>query len=125
MSDASDGEFSAFLDAIEADKPFYLTCPEDHGAIPPQQLCHECHSQDLSRTPLPDTGDIATYTVVAVPAPRFSDDSPYVTAIADFGPVMLTGQFRDVDPDTVETGQTVQLGVGWADGERFVAFERP
>lgn len=75
--------------------------------------------------PLPDTGDIATYTVVAVPAPRFSDDSPYVTAIAEFGPVMLTGQLRDVDPDTVDTGQTVRLGVGSADGERFVAFGRP
>jgi uncharacterized OB-fold protein len=124
MSDARDGAFSAFLDAIEAGEPFYLSCPEGHGAIPPQQLCHECHSRDLSRTPLPEAGNIETYTVVAVPAPRFSDDSPYVTAIADFGPVMLTGQLRAVDPDAVELGQTVQIAVGSADDERFVAFER-
>ena len=28
-----------------------------------------------------------TYTVINVAAPDFSADSPYVTAIADFGPV--------------------------------------
>jgi hypothetical protein len=124
MSDASDGTFSAFLDAIAAGEPFYLTCPNGHGAIPPQQLCHECHSRDLSRTPLPEVGEIETYSVVAVPAPRFSDDSPYVTAIAAFGPVMLTGQLRGVDPDAVELGQTVQVAVDSANGERYVAFER-
>lgn len=124
MSNTSDGAFSAFLDAIEAGEPFYLTCPEGHESVPPQQICHECHSRDLSRTPLPDTGDVVTYTVVAVPAPRFSDDSPYVTAIANFGPVTLTGHLREVNPDTVELGQTVQVAVGSADGDRFVAFER-
>ncbi|MFD1588281.1 Zn-ribbon domain-containing OB-fold protein [Halorientalis brevis] len=125
MTDASDGAFSAFLDAIEAGDPYYLVCPESHGSIPPQQLCPECHSRDLSKTPLSESGEIETYTVVSVPAPRFSDDSPYVTAIADFGPVTLTGHLRGVDPDAVEIGQTVRLAVGSADGERFVAFEQP
>ncbi|WP_136718302.1 Zn-ribbon domain-containing OB-fold protein [Halorientalis salina] len=125
MTDTSDSTFASFLDAIEAGNPFYLTCPNDHGSLPPKRICPECTEQTLSKESLPETGEIVTYTNVAVPAPRFRDDSPYVTAIADFGPITLTGQLQGVDSDDVQIGQTVQLTVGSADGERFVAFERP
>jgi hypothetical protein len=60
-----------------------------------------------------------------VPTPQFSDDSPYVTAIASFGPVTITGQLRDVDPDDVELGQSVSLTVATSEttGDRVIAFE--
>lgn len=125
MTDADADPFGQFLDAIEAGDAYYLQCPDGHGSVPPRRICPDCHSRDLSRAPLPSTGEIVTYTVVSVPAPRFADDGPYVTAIADFGPVTITGQLRDVEPDSVETGQTVSLAVDAADGDPFVAFERP
>ena len=125
MTTGSDGAFDEFLDAIEADDAYYLSCPDGHGMIPPQRICPECHSQDLSREPLPTAGEIETYTVVSVPAPQFSDDSPYVTAIASFGPVNVTGQLRDVDTEAVDIGQPVSLTVEPSEttGDRVVTFE--
>lgn len=123
MTAARDGAFDAFLDAIEAGDPYYLRCPQGHGSLPPQRVCPACHSRELSRDSLPTAGEIATYTVISVPAPRFSDRSPYVTAITDLGPVNLTGQVRGVDPETVEIGLPVALGVETAGDERFVVFE--
>lgn len=125
MTDARDAGFDDLLDAIDAEGPFYLACPDGHGSLPPRRLCPECHSQELVQEPLPTTGEITTYTVVAVPAPRFSDEAPYVTAIVNFGPVHLTGQVRGVDPDDVTVGQRVSLAVdrGVDPDERFVAFD--
>jgi hypothetical protein len=119
----SDGAFDAFLDAIKASDAYYLTCPQGHGSVPPQRICSECHSRELSCAELPTTGEIATYAVVSVPAPRFSDQSPYVTAIAEFGPVALTGQMRGVPPEAVEVGQSVTLTVETpATAQRVLVF---
>lgn len=123
MTDVRDGAFDNLLDAIDGADPFYLACPEGHASLPPQRICPECHRQELARESLPMEGTIATYSVVAVPAPRFDDRCPYVTAIAEFGPVNLTGQVRHVDPSDVAVGQPVTLGVDAVDGERFVAFD--
>lgn len=111
MSDPRDGAYDEFLDAIADDDAYYLTCPDGHGSLPPQRICPECGSRDLSRTALPPTGEIATYTTVSVPAPRFSDASPYITAIADFGPVDITGQLRGTESAAVEIGQQVTMSV--------------
>lgn len=100
MSDTR-SSFASFLDAIEAGNPFHLTCPNGHGLLPPKRLCPECQDQSLSRERLSETGDIVTYTTVLVPAPRFSDDSSYVTAIADFGPISITGHLLLEDTDRI------------------------
>lgn len=111
MTVTSAGAFDEFLDGIETGDAYYLRCPEGHGSLPPQRICPDCSSRALSKTPLPATGEVATYTVVSVPAPAFSDDSPYITAIAAFGSVNVTGQLRGIDPDTVEVGQQVSIDV--------------
>lgn len=124
MSGARDGAYDEFLDAIEDDDAYSLTCPDGHGSLPPQRICPECGSRDLTRTALPATGEIATYTTVAVPAPRFSDASPYVTAIADFGPVHITGQLRGIESAAVEIGQQVTMSVEATEStdDRVVVF---
>lgn len=108
MSDACNGAFDDLLDALTMDEGYYLSCPNDHGVLPPQQICPDCGARTLTETPLPETGEIATYTTVSVPLPRFSEDSPYIIAIADFGSVHLTGRLRGVNPKEVETGLEVQ-----------------
>lgn len=124
MTDARDGVFDAFLNAIETEEPYYLSCPQGHGSLPPRRVCPECRSRELSRDALQPAGEIVTYSVVSVPAPRFSDRSPYVTAIADFGPVALTGQIRGIDPEGVAVGQPVSLTVESTgpDSDRIVVF---
>ncbi|WP_435073444.1 Zn-ribbon domain-containing OB-fold protein [Halorubrum sp. HHNYT27] len=122
----SDADYEAWLDAIDAGEGYALVCPEGHGSLPPRRVCPECGSDALSREPLDETGRIETFSVVHVPSPRFADDAPYVTAVADFGPVRTTGVLRGVDPDgdEVRVGLTVDIGVEEraTDGKPLVVF---
>ncbi|MFC5279665.1 Zn-ribbon domain-containing OB-fold protein [Halorubrum rubrum] len=129
---AANAGYDEWLDALAAEEGYALVCPEGHGSLPPRRVCPECGASDLSEEPLPAEGTVETYTVVHVPSPRFSDDAPYVTAVAQFGPVRLTGVVRevdgdggvDVDGDAIEVGSAVEAGVGEreTDGGRIVVF---
>lgn len=93
--------YDAWLDAIDAADGFYLESPAGVGSLPPRRVCPETGSTELTREPLPETGAIDTYSIVHVATPRFADDTPYISAIASFGPVRITGVVRGVDPDAV------------------------
>ena len=135
MSDRNTG-YDEWVDALAEGEGYALVCPEGHGSLPPRRVCPECGASDLSEETLPAEGTVETYTVVHVPSPRFSDDAPYVTAVARFGPVRLTGIVRGVDPDddidgdgdgdsdAIEVGSAVEAGVGEreTDGGRTVVF---
>ena len=128
MSDEServrDEGFDDLLDALESGEGFYLECPEGHGSLPPRRVCPHCGATDLEETPLPETGEIETFTTVHVAAPEFADDVPYVTAVADFGGVRLTGQVRGIDSDDLEVGIEVTAEVGESEtaGERVLVL---
>ncbi|QDX39646.1 Zn-ribbon domain-containing OB-fold protein [Salarchaeum sp. JOR-1] len=111
-----------FLDAVESGDGYYLECENGHGSLPPRMVCPHCGDRDLTETALPETGTIDSYTVVHVPTPAFADEAPYVTAVADFGPVRLTGRVL-ADADAVEIGDEVSASVGGADESRSVVFE--
>ena len=101
-ADTEPASYDEWLDAIEADEGFYLESPAGVGSLPPRRVCPETGSTDLTREPLPETGTIETYSVVHVAAPGFTDDTPYVSAIADFGSVRVTGVVRGLDPDAID-----------------------
>ncbi|GAA0270202.1 Zn-ribbon domain-containing OB-fold protein [Halobacterium noricense] len=119
-----DAGFDEFLDALAEGDSYYVECANGHGSLPPRRVCPECGSADLAETPLPESGEVATYTKVHVPAPSFADDAPYVTAVVDFGPVRLTGQVL-ADVEDVEIGLKVEPVVSETEtrGERLVVFE--
>jgi len=121
---ARDGGFDEWLDAIAEGEAYYFECADGHGALPPCRVCPTCGSTDLERTDLPDSGSISTFTVVNVAAPQFDEDTPYVTAVTDFGAVRLTGLLRGIDHDDVETGMTVGVGVEETEttGDRVLTF---
>lgn len=121
---ARDGEYDDLLDAIEDGKGYYLACANGHGWLPPRRVCPDCGSRDLTETPFPDVGEVATYTTVSVTTPQFSADTPYTTAIVDYGPVRVTGLVRGVDPDEIEVGMPVGIDVGEREtaGDRAVVF---
>ena len=107
-----DAGYDDWVDALAEDAGYYLACPEGHGSVPPRRVCPDCGSTGLVEEPLPDVGAVETFTAVHVPPPRFADEAPYVTAIADFGPVRLTGVLRGVDPnDGIPIGLEVTPGV--------------
>ena len=128
MSDEServrDEGFDDLLDALESGEGFYLECSDGHGSLPPRRVCPHCGATDLEETPLPETGEIETFTTVHVAAPEFADDVPYVTAVADFGGVRLTGQVRGIDSDDLEvgTGVTAEVGESETAGERVLVL---
>lgn len=102
--------FDEWLDALERGEPYYLECTMGHGSLPPRRVCPECGEDELDRTALPEVGDVETYTVTHVATPSFDADTPYVTAVANFGPVRLSG-IVDTAPEDVETGLTVHAAV--------------
>ena len=123
---ASNGGYDEWLDALGDGEGYALVCPDGHGSLPPRRVCPECGSATLSEEPLAETGTVETHSVVHVAGPRFADDTPYVSAVADFGPVRLTGVLRGVDPaaDAVAVGDRVAAGVEErdTDGEPLVVF---
>ena len=121
---ARDAGYDDWLDAVAENEGYFLSCENGHGWLPPRRVCPDCGSRDLEEEPLPDAGEIATHTTVFVATPQFEEDAPYVTAVADFGPVSVTGMVRDVDPDAVEMGDVVGIDVGEraTTGDRAVVF---
>jgi len=100
-----------FCRAIETGDPFYLACPDGHGSVPPRRVCPDCGAQSLTERSLPDSGRVRAATTVHVATSAFADSAPYVTAIADFGPVSLTGLVVGTAPDAVEHGTDVTVGI--------------
>ncbi|WP_137289609.1 Zn-ribbon domain-containing OB-fold protein [Natronorubrum halophilum] len=127
MSDAAeiqDAGFDDWIDAATAGEAYALECPNGHGSLPPRRVCPDCGSTELEEVPLPETGEIETFTVTHVPTPAFADDAPYATAIADFGPVRITGQVVGIDLERVETGLEVELEITVSEttGDRVIGF---
>lgn len=111
MSDYPDEGYDEWIDALAAGEGYYLECPEGHGSLPPRRICPDCGAGGLTQQPLADSGEIETYSVTYVAAPRFEDDAPYAIAIASFGDVRLTGQLKDVPLDAVDVGTVVTVDV--------------
>jgi uncharacterized OB-fold protein len=119
---ARDGPYDDLLDAIEAGEGYYLACESGHGWLPPRRICPECGSRELTEEPLPESGEIASYTEIAVAAPSWAEDAPYVMAIADFGPVQLTGLLRDADDPEIGMVVGVDVGQRVTTGDRAIVF---
>jgi uncharacterized OB-fold protein len=125
MSDETrDAGYDDFLDALEEGEPYYLETPSGNGWLPPRRIDPESGEREFTEKPLPETGEVLTSTITYVAGPSFAEDTPFVVAVADFGPVRITGQVRGMDPDDVEIGQEVSIGVDRSEkGERLVVFE--
>lgn len=118
-----DHGYDDFLDALEDGEGYYLAGPDGDGFLPPREV-HPRTGAPLEPEPLPEAGEVVTYTRTEVPTPQLSDDAPYVIAIAAFGPVRLTGQLREIDPEVVEVGMPVEADVQETEttGERIVVL---
>ena len=109
MSEQRDEGYDEWIEAIEKDEGYALECSNGHGSLPPRRLCPECGDSELERRPLPDSGTLDTFSTIHVATPAFTEDAPYVVAIADFGLVRLTSQLRGVEEP--EVGIRVGAGI--------------
>lgn len=125
MSEMRHEGFSDFLDAAEDGEPYYLEGPNGDGWLPPRRIDPATGSRELTKEPLPSTGELVTHTRTHVASPEFADDAPFTVAIADFGPVRITGQLREEDLSSIEIGQELELNVEYSETKekRLVVFE--
>ena len=123
-TDDQPATYDEWLDAIAAGEAFYLASPAGHGSLPPRRVCPHSGSTDLTQEPLPETGTVETYTLVHDAAETFSEDTPYVSAVVDFGPVELTGIVRGKEPESVAVGDAVTVTVETREttDDRLVVF---
>ncbi|MCT9098100.1 Zn-ribbon domain-containing OB-fold protein [Haloarchaeobius sp. HME9146] len=123
-AETRDAGYDEFLDAIASDEGYYLACPEGHGSVPPTPRCPVCNATDLSEEPLPSSGVIEDQTHIHVAASGFEGETPYVVAIAAFGPVTMTGRLRGDAVADLDTGAAVVPSVELSDttGSRMLVF---
>lgn len=101
-----DAGYDDWLDAVAGGEPFFLRCAEGHGSLPPRRVCPHC-AGELTETPLAESGTVVARTAVHVSTPQFAAEVPYVTAIAAFGAVRITGLVRSEGSDSTATGGDV------------------
>lgn len=128
MSDdgrARDAGYDDFLDALESGRGYYLECEEGHGWVPPRSVCPTCGSREFTEPPLPETGEVVAKTTVHVAAPQFEEDTPYVVAVVDLGPVSVTGQVQGRPPSEIDAGLVVTPTIleSDTDGDRLLGFQ--
>jgi uncharacterized OB-fold protein len=116
-----DGEYDDWLDAIERGEGYHFICPERHGSLPPRRTCPRCGATELERAPLPERGELVTYTETHVAGPEFNPETPYVTGIADLDGVRLTGVVRGIEP-AIGVPVTVEVGENPTTGERLLVL---
>lgn len=96
------------------------------AAYPPRPVCPSCHGRSFSKTVLPRTGKVVTFTIVRVPPAGFTDQSPLVIALVEIeGGVRTMVQLADVaDLESVTVGMPVRLEFRriQSDGEAGVLF---
>jgi uncharacterized OB-fold protein len=119
---ARDGVYDDLLDAIEAGEGHYLECEAGHGWLPPRRICPECGSRELGEAALPAAGEVVSFTEIAVASPSWTADAPYVTAIAEFGPVRLTGLLRGADDPSIGMTVGVEVGERVTTGDRAIVL---
>jgi hypothetical protein len=123
----TDGGYDEWLAAVGAGEGYYLACPEGHGSLPPRRTCPQCGATELTETPLPESGTVETFSEIHVAGPDFESQTPYVTAVASFDAVRLTGVLRGVlDDDDPDPSVGTSVGVDTAEnpdtGEAMLVF---
>lgn len=128
MSDegrARDAGYDDFLDALDSGAGYYLECEEGHGWVPPRTVCPTCGSREFTEPTLPETGEVIATTTIHVAAPQFEEDTPYVVAVVDLGPVTVTGQVQGGPTAEIDTGLVVSPTVleNETQGDRLLGFQ--
>lgn len=78
--------------------------------FPPRQVCSGCGKETFRADRLPETGTVATFTVIHVAPDRFAEETPYAVGIVELdNGVRVTGQIVDCRPDEIDIGSKVRI----------------
>ncbi len=109
--------------------------PCGHTYVPPRPRCPVCATGPMTEVPVPDRGQVSTYTVVHVPSPEGPVDLPYVAAWIrlDGVDVAFPHLLGEVAPEAAAVGQHVEavwvpddeLAPSWESIRYFRPSDRP
>jgi len=78
--------------------------------LPPKPVCTKCYSKDLTWFPVPNKGNLLTYTVIHVAPKQFEAQAPYPIGIVKLGQgLQLLGMIRGVEPNQIEIGMELAV----------------
>lgn len=103
--------FDDFTDAIVSRDQQYLLCEAcGEATLPPRRICHACGSTELTQEPLPDRGEVLSFTDISVTTPKFHGETPYTVVLVELAEgVHLTGQLREATAEDSAIGDEVRL----------------
>ena len=103
--------FEEFTDAIASGGGQHLVCEAcGEATLPPRRICPACGSTELAGEPLPDRGEIISFTEISVTTPKFHGETPYTVLLVELAEgVQLTGQLREATAEEVAIGDEVRL----------------
>ncbi|MBX0297820.1 Zn-ribbon domain-containing OB-fold protein [Haloarcula nitratireducens] len=118
--------FDDFTDAIAAGEHQCLVCEACGDAtLPPRKFCPACGSTALTEKPLPDRGEILSYTEISVTIPKFHGETPYTVVLVELEDVDLTGQLREATAEDIALGDEVILNTEPHDDDVSLITFRP
>jgi len=93
-------------------------------AIPPKELCPQCHTRQWELVPLLGTGTIASFTVIRIAPRGRGEEVPYAVAVVklDEG-VSLLGRMVDVPLDAIKAGMRVRFRPLVLSDQAVIGFE--
>ena len=78
--------------------------------FPPRPVCPACGGDTFSADRLPETGTVATFTVIHVAPDAFAQETPYAVGVVELeNGVRVTGQIVDCVPDEIDIGRPVRI----------------
>ncbi len=78
--------------------------------FPPRQVDPTNGDTEFEKVVLPETGKVATYTVIRVAPAQWGDMSPYAIAVVEMTDgTKVMGQMTDVDVEEVKIGMDVRV----------------
>ena len=78
--------------------------------FPPRVVCPKCRGREFEKETLPEKAKILTYTIIRVPPSEFTDEAPYIVAIAEFANgARITTQVADCPFDEIKIGMDVKI----------------
>lgn len=102
---------SKFWDELKNGKVFATRC-KNCGKLhfPPVADCGSCGSSEIEWSKLTGKGNIVTFTQVVVKPASFSEDSPYIVAVAELiEGVKVLAWLSGVKKENVKIGMEVKL----------------
>ncbi|MBI3183395.1 MAG: Zn-ribbon domain-containing OB-fold protein [Myxococcales bacterium] len=78
--------------------------------FPPRLVCSKCRGREFTKTVLPQTGKVETFTVIRVAPTGFTDEAPYAVAVVKLDDsIRVMAQVVDCEVEKLAIGDRVRL----------------